>query len=98
MGNNYAERKLWDKAIQEYKKQLKLQPQNYFALSNLAECLMENDREDEALKLFEEYLQHHQLEQSEEKAKYIDCLINISICLKDKKGEFEALKKAQEEL
>ena len=44
MGNNYAELKLWDKAIEEYQKQLNLQPNNYFALSNLAECFIENGR------------------------------------------------------
>ena len=62
MGNNYAERKLWDKAVEEYQKQFDLEPKNYFVMSNLAECLIENGKEDEALKLFEAYMEENKLE------------------------------------
>ena len=95
MGNNYAERKLWDKAVEEYQKQFDLEPENYFVMSNLAECLIENGKEDEALKLFEGYMEENKLEESEDKAKYIDCLLNMSICLKDTNKEFEALESVQ---
>ena len=98
MGNNYAERKLWDKAVEQYQKQFDLQPKNYFVMSNLAECLIENGKEDEALKLFENYMDENKLAESEDKAKYIDCLLNMSICLKDTKKQFEALERVQNEL
>lgn len=55
--------KLWDKAIEEYKKQLNLEPHNYFVLSNLAECFIENEKVDEALKLFEDYMKESKVEE-----------------------------------
>ena len=87
-----------DKAIEQFKKSLELQPNNYFLLANLGGYLIEQNRKEEALKLYTQYFKVNGEDAMEDKVTYIDCLLNMSISQTDPKQEQKGLEKAREML
>lgn len=83
IGICYAGSNSLNKAIEEFKKSLKLQPDNYFLLTNLGGSLVEENRKEEALALYQDYFSRAGGDNMEDKPTYIDCLLNMAICQTD---------------
>lgn len=47
---------MFEPAIEEFKKNLSLHPNNYSTISSLGLCLIESGKSEEALKLYLDYL------------------------------------------
>lgn len=60
-----------------------MQPDNYFLMTNLCGLLIQDNKKDEARKYYEDYLKKNNWQKIDDKASYIDSLLNISICLRE---------------
>ena len=60
-----------------------MQPDNYFLMTNLCGLLIHDNKKEEARKYYEKYLVKNGGEEMQDKASYVDSLLNISICVRD---------------
>ena len=54
-------------------------------------ALVEQNRKEEALKLYTKYFKDNGEDKMDDKVTYVDCLLNIAICQEEEKEEIKAL-------